>query len=242
MSDAPFGHRRAPTDAIPEGLTLAAFNTDCPESVLDDLGDALDAFLDVEDVTVGTTLTDDRPREFAALHDDVLVDGALVHPRREGDPTDVVAAGTEPFEPTDTLFLAGYDDRSGLRVLSNRVEALAWRAGRGRLYAGGQQRLAAMDDHWAGYRRIAEHGVEVHLFEAADYVPGGSEEFVVHGGRHGLAGTWLVAYDGDGNDAAKAALVAVERDPDSYYGLWTRVPALVDQIIERAPEYAPAER
>jgi hypothetical protein len=230
-------HRVSP-NAVPETLTLAAFNTGCPESSLELLGDALGKYLDIDDVTVGTTLVDDQPAEFAVLHDDVLVDGPLVHPDRNDD-----SVGPDStFHPADTLFLAGYGDRSGLRALSNRVEKRAWRAGRGRLYVGGHQRLATMDDQWDLYANIAAEGTEVHVFEDPEYVPVDAPEFVVHGESHALAGTWLVAYDGDGNDAAKAAMVAEEREPDSYYGIWTAVPELVGVIVERATEIAAVER
>jgi hypothetical protein len=239
MSDPNLGREpRVTPEDVPETLILAAFNTDCPESSLELLGDTLGKYLDIDDVTVGTTLVDDQPAEFAVLHDDVLIDGALVHPGRDADQTGLVST----FDPADTLFLAGDDDRSDLRALSNRVEKLAWRAGRGRLYVGGQQRLATMDDQWDLYAAIAAEGAEVHVFEDPDFVPVDAPEFVVHGESHSLAGTWLVAYDGDGNDAAKAAMVAVEREPDSYYGIWTVVPELVDVIIDRTTEIATIER
>lgn len=230
MTDPPIRERDVSTEAVPEGLTLAAFNTDCTEADLADLGDALAEYLAIDDVTVGSTVADDRPAEFAVLHDDVFVGGPLV---RAGGSDDALADAASAHAPTDTLFLAGYGDNAGLRGLSNRIETQAWRAGAGRLYVGGHQRLASMDDQWELYGGIADEGVEVHVFEEAEYVPTDPGAFVVHGGRHALAGTWLVAFDGDGNDAAKGALVAVERGPDSYFGVWTVVPELVDQILER---------
>lgn len=230
------GEPRVTPEAVPDALTLAAFNTDCPESSLERLGDTLSKYLDIDDVTVGTTLVEAQPSEFAVLHDDVFIDGALVHPDRDADPTGAAA----DFHPADTLFLVGFDDRAGLRALSNQVEKLAWRAGRGRLYVGGQQRLATMDDQWDLYASIAAEGAEVHVFEDPEYVPVDGE-FVVHGESHSLAGTWLVAYDGDGNDAAKAAMVAEEREPDRYYGVWTVVPELVDIVVDRATEMATVE-
>ncbi|WP_435179873.1 hypothetical protein [Halorussus sp. AFM4] len=240
MPDSPVRERGVGPESVPDGLTLAAFNTDCAEAALDALGATLGRYLDIDDVTVGTTLTDEQPEEFAVLHDDVLVGGALVHPGRGDDPIGEVAS---PFRPSDTLFLAGYGDRAGLRSLSNRIETLAWRAGAGRLYAAGQQRFASMDDQWGIYADAAEAGCEVHVFEEPGYVPGGDgDRFVVHGERHSLAGTWLVVFDGAGNDAAKAAMLAEEREPDSYYGVWTVVPELVDVILKRAVEPVAGDR
>ncbi|NHN57878.1 MULTISPECIES: hypothetical protein [Halorussus] len=238
MPDPPVRERRVAPETVPDGLTLAAFNTDCSEATLDALGDTLGRYLDIDDVTVGTTLTDEQPEEFAVLHNSVLVGGPLVHPGRGDDPIGEVVS---PFRQSDTLFLAGYGDRAGLRALSNRIETLAWRAGEGRLYAAGQQRFASMDDQWGIYADVAEAGCEVHVFEEPAYVPG-DDRFVVHGERHSLAGTWLVAFDGAGNDAAKAAMLAEERDPDSYYGVWTVVPELVDAIIDRVDERTAGEQ
>lgn len=220
------GARRATAD--PDGLTLAAFNTDCPEATLETLGETLGAYFDIENVTTGRTVTDDQPEEFVVLHDDVLIDGALVHSARD----DAVGEAASAFRPADTLFFAGYGDRDGLRTLSHRIETLAWRAGAGNLSVAGQQRLAMMDDQWGLYASIADAGTTVHVFENAEWVPGDASPFVIHEDRHSLAGTWLVAFDGAGNDAAKGALLAEEREPDSYYGVWTVVPELVDAILE----------
>lgn len=239
MPDSPVRERRVTPETVPDGLTLAAFNTDRSEADLATLGDSLGGFLDIDDVTVGSTTTPDRPDEFAVLHDDVLVGGPLVHPDRGDDP---IGEAVSAFRPSDTLFLAGYGDRAGLRTLSNRIETQAWRAGEGRLYAAGQQRFASMDDQWGIYADVAEEGCEVHVFEEPAYVPDDRDRFVVHGERHALAGVWLIAYDGDGNDAAKAAMVAVEREPDRYYGVWTVVPELVDAILGRAVEPIAGDR
>lgn len=232
MVTPPVRERGVTPEAVPEGLTLAAFNTDRSEADLTTLGDALGDYLDIDDVTVGTTSAADQPDEFAALHDDIFVGGPLVH---EAESVDGLEAATSAYRATDTLFLAGYGDRGGLRTLSNRVETLAWRAGRGRLYVAGQQRLASMNDQWELYAGIADEGTEVHVFEEPEYVPD-PDAFEVHGEQHSMAGTWLVAFDGDGNDAAKGVLVATERAPDSYYGVWTVVPEVVDAILDRVVE------
>lgn len=240
MADSPIQERGIAPEVVPEGLTLAAFNTDCTEADLSLLGDVLGEYLGVDDVTVGATTAADQPDEFAVLHDDLLMGGPLVR-GDGGEPDSELAAAASAYEPTDTLFLAGYGDHATLRTLSNRIETLAWRAGGGRLSVGGHQRLASMDDQWELYEAIAGEGVEVHVFEEAEYVPTDPSAFVVHGGQHSLAGTWLVAFDGDGNDAAKGALVAVEHEPDSYYGVWTVVPELVDAILDRVAEHAAGE-
>lgn len=225
----PFSLDDAAERATPDDLTLAAFNTDCPADALDTLAESLDEYFDVRNVTDGTT---DSSDEFAVLHDGVLFDGALLH---VGDDVSDVGPATSA-RPTDTAFIAGYDDREGLRFLSQRIEKLAWRAGTGNLYVTGSQRVSTMDDQWDLYEGIARNGANVHVYDDPNWLPNGGEPFTVHGDSHSLAGTWLVVFDGAGNDAAKGALAVEEREPNSYYGLWTIEPEIVDRIGERAIE------
>lgn len=225
------GQRQTTTESVPDGLTLSAFNTDCDDAALETLADTLAQYLDIEEATTGSTVTDAQPDEFLTIHNGVLIDGTLVHSDREEE---AIEAAGSMFQPTDTIFFSGYHDHERLRALSQRVEKQAWRAGAGSLYTVGQQRLSTMEDHWGLYASIAEQGTEVHVFEDEAYVPGDSDQFTIHEDTDGLAGTWLVAFDGDGNDAAKGLLLVEERDPDQYYGVWTIEPDLVDEILAQA--------
>ncbi|WP_158057712.1 hypothetical protein [Halorussus halophilus] len=225
------GQQATTTESVPDGLTLSAFNTDCSDAALDTLAGTLAQYLDIEDVTTGSTVTDAQPDEFLTLHNGVLIDGTLVHSEREQEDIEATAS---MFKPTDTIFFSGYHDHERLRALSQRVEKRAWQAGAGNLYTVGQQRLSTMDDHWGLYASIAGQGTEVHVYEDESYVPGDTDQFTIHQETDGLAGTWLVAFDGDGNDAAKGLLLVEERDPDQYFGVWTVEPDLVDEVLSQA--------
>jgi hypothetical protein len=231
-----FRQRRLDSDTVPERLTLAVFNSDCPDGVVAALGEELSPFFDVESVTTGETLTDRDP-EFAVMHDDVLIDGPILY----GDRSVADVGGTVMgAQPADTVFVAGFDDRDGMRTLSQRIEKKAWWAGDGTLYATGHQRLSMMDDQWNLYESIADTGVNVTVFDQPEWTPGNQEHVTVRPeGSHAMTGTWLVVYDGAGNDGAKGALVATERGSNTYYGLWSVDPAVVDHLRERATEVEP---
>ncbi|NHN47468.1 hypothetical protein G9464_07650 [Halostella sp. JP-L12] len=234
MTDADaFGRRRLADELVPDRLTLAVFNSDCSEAVVDALGEELSAFFDVESVTQGETIAGEK-REFAVLHDDVLLDGPILH----GDATvDDLGGAVSGAQPVDTIFIADYGDRDGLRTLSQRIEKKAWWAGEGELYASGHQRLSAMDDQWELYESIADEGTGVTVFESPEWAPTDHPGVTVREeGGHAMSGVWLVLFDGAGNDAAKGALVAVEREPDTYYGLWSVDPTVVDHLRKTAIE------
>lgn len=234
MTDADaFRRRRLADEPVPDRLTFAAFNSDCPESVIDALGEELSAFFDIETVTSGETIAGEK-REFAVLHDDVLIDGPILHGDATVDDLGGVVSGAQPV---DTVFIADYADRDGLRTLSQRIEKKAWWAGEGHLYASGHQRLSAMDDQWKLYESIADEGTGVTVFESPEWAPTDHPDVDVREeGGHALSGVWLVLFDGAGNDAAKGALVATEREPDTYYGLWTVDPSVVDHLQKTALE------
>lgn len=202
------------------------FNTECPPEVLEDLGKTLSGCFDIQDVTVGQSMADPDD-EFAVVHNGELFDGAVLH--TDESLTDVSATLVSEFS-LDTLFIAGYGDRDGLQVLSQLVEKRALRAGGGTLYATGHQRFSLMDDLWRLYEQIADAGVDVHVFDDPQWSEADSDAVTVHSSP-GLADTWFVVFDGAGNGAAKGALYVVEREPDTYYGLWTVEPAVVDELL-----------
>lgn len=229
MDSDVFRERRLDERTVPEKLTLAVFNGDYPDDVVEALGEELSAFFNVESVTRGTTGSDTG---FAVLHDDVLIDGPILH----GDDSIADVGGTVMgAQPADTVFVADYNDRQGLRTLSQRIEKKAWWAGEGTLYATGHQRLAMMDDQWDLYETISEAGVDVQVFDEPQWTPANRDAVTVRPeGSHELAGTWLVIFDGAGNDAAKGALVATERGSNTYYGVWSVDPVVVDHLRNRA--------
>jgi len=70
--------------------------------------------------------------------------------------------------------------------------------------------FAAPDD-----TSVALDGVRVHVEDAAE-----------------LAAHWFVVYDGGDDRGQACALLAEEREEDSYYGFWTYDPRIVSRIVD----------
>lgn len=142
----------------------------------------------------------------------------------------------------ETLF-ASYDRRQ-LLAATREIEDRAWRRGSGRLLVGFQT-AAALRAQVDAYDRLAARGLQITVFiedettdsndapiddsgmevleEAIDVIVSDADEI----GRF-----WLLAYDGDGDDYSKCALLGEERNPDRYYGFWTYDPDRVDELID----------
>jgi len=48
-----------------------------------------------------------------------------------------------------------------------------------------------------------------------------------------IAQTWFVVFDGGGNPTQKSALLAHERRPGQFYGVWTYDGVIVDLALDR---------
>ncbi|WP_460558640.1 hypothetical protein [Halorubrum pallidum] len=152
----------------------------------------------------------------------------------------------------DALFtLRGYPESNRQKLLlitiSRFIERTAWIAGDGTLRSS-FQRLSRLDDEVGTrevYERVADGGVETHLYGVPDDVPSGIDA-TVHGGyTPDYTDSWFVVYrppDGPrpvgpeaGADIKRGleggvALLAVESEPRVWRGLWSFEPDRVRAI------------
>ncbi|MFB6218363.1 MAG: DICT sensory domain-containing protein [Halobacteriaceae archaeon] len=140
----------------------------------------------------------------------------------------------------ETVFdLRGYpasnSEKLLLVVVSRFIEGLALETGAGRLRSS-FQRLSRIDRELgtrAVYDRLDDSGVAVHVYGADDWEPPADWELAVHTGDHeGYRRSWCVVFVPPGG--RHAALIALERAPNEWRGMWTYDPAKVrrtDEII-----------
>ena len=143
----------------------------------------------------------------------------------------------------DTQFtLRGYPESNRQKLLlitvSRFIERVAWTAGGGTLRSS-FQRLSRIDDEIGTrrvYERVADAGVDTHLYGVPDELPRDLDA-VVHGGdSHDFTHSWFVVYrppggpkpvtDAAGTDLERGVdggvgLLAVETEPRVWRGMWT---------------------
>jgi DICT domain-containing protein len=158
--------------------------------------------------------------------DDLL---SLVAP----DQQTAVAATASVLDHVDETTFTYYDRGQMIRA-TREVEDRAWRVGRGTLHAGFQF-CSTFADQSEVYRRLGGTALSVHVYGAPDVEPP-EGPFTVHVSRDAdVTDVWFVAFDGDGEDAQKCALVAQQEEDDRYYGFLTYDPALVDDVLANCP-------
>lgn len=142
------------------------------------------------------------------------------------DPT-AIDPGVDP--PADVgTFLALLDETvfssvrpRSLLAASREFEDRALRVGSGRLHAG-FQRPETFATRRAVYERLAERGIDVHVYVGEPWSDAGPPTLSLHTAPGSeLTDYWIVAYDGDGEAEQACALLAEERAPRSYLGFWT---------------------
>lgn len=132
----------------------------------------------------------------------------------------------------ETLFQA--DGRRQLLAASREFEDRAWRVGGGRIDAG-FQRPGAFRAQRAVYERLAERGLDVHVYFDGGWDLDTVEGVTTHTTHDGELGRyWFVAFDTpDTIDRSQAcALLAEETSPDSYTGFWTYDANRVADLVE----------
>lgn len=154
--------------------------------------------------------------------------------------------GSDPYRPIldqldETLFTSY--DRKEMLAASREIEDRAWRVGAGELHAG-FQRLSTLRTQLETYRALGKHdGLTVHTYGVPDTDIPTQGAFLVHAeGSEEIERSWFVAFDGDGLEENKCALLAEERSPDEFYGFWTYDPDTVEYIIDHlSSTYLPAD-
>ena len=124
-------------------------------------------------------------------------------------------------------------DKRRMVMASRIVEFRAWNVGSGTLHAGFQQ-LSKLDHQPDVYRNLAATDVDVHVYGEPDREPLPELDLTVHrNDDEEVTRHWWVAYDGNGDDERKIALLAQERGPNAFYGFWTEQPRIVDDVLAR---------
>jgi KaiC/GvpD/RAD55 family RecA-like ATPase len=203
----------------------------------------VERYFDRHNVAVRRASTDGAgPNSVALLHrgDDLLASENLLALRNaieiDEDGTDVFGARrtSDLLSRLDgSVFGTGETDKDLLIDVSHNIELLAARTGDGRLHAGFQAFSRLVDDPQSRqiYQRLADAGVEIHLYGAPDVtVP--IDGLTLHGGTDPeLTDSWFVVFDGAGDPEMKGALLSFELDePNTYRGFWTYDEAIVDRI------------
>jgi hypothetical protein len=185
---------------------------------------------------VGVRTTDlglDSPTDVALLHrgDDLLASAsvadldAAISLEDDGATTPLLDAVDQ------TTFDAVGADRRFLVQTSHTIETLGTRGNGGRIHAGFQRlsRLTGDDRTVDIYERLADAGVDVHVYGVPDAtLP--DIGWTVHEADGGeLADTWFVCYRSGGADATEGVLVAEEHD-DRYDGFWSYRSDLAEQL------------
>lgn len=142
-------------------------------------------------------------------------------------------------ELDEILFAAAGPDDSEVELLftaiSRYIEAMAVEAGDGQLRVGFQRlsRLrAAEEDHTRDvYERLAETGVDVHVYGRPDWVPPESLAVTIHGGyTEDFLRNWFVVFRA-ADKGTTAAFTAHDHGSGAWAGHWTFQTDRVSQLI-----------
>jgi hypothetical protein len=122
-------------------------------------------------------------------------------------------------------------DRSQMLYTTREIEERAYRLGSGSLHVG-FQRAGAFDAQHDVYEALLARGVGITAYVADTYPASrdvlGHDRLTYHvESVADLADYWFLVYDGAGDPLQRCALVAEERAPGRYYGVWTYDPELV---------------
>lgn len=140
----------------------------------------------------------------------------------------------------DTLFTSF--DRRQMLAMSREIEDRAWRARRGRLYAGFQNAEAAekQAEVYDRFARDTDIDIRMYLADELRHEPADGVE-VVSGAGGEIGRFWFVIYDGAGDDMSKCGLIAEERSPGQFSGFWTYDPGTVDEVVDYLRSTYPVE-
>lgn len=194
-------------------------------------------------VTVTRASTASGPPGYVVLSegDRVVTATSLSDVVPDGETSRTAAFAPNPYRPIldelDETTFTSYDPEQMLAA-SREIEDRAWRSEGGRLYAG-FQRFSVFETQRETYEKLgAKPGLDVTVFGHPDVDLSDHEEtFAVCPERADeIRDTWFVAYDGGGDPGSKCALLAEEREPRRFYGVWTYDPETVDAVFAHVEE------
>jgi KaiC/GvpD/RAD55 family RecA-like ATPase/DICT domain-containing protein len=222
-----------------ESPTLTVCNYDGPPEELA----VVERYFDRQGVTVRTASLDvDEPHSVALLHhgDDLLASESVTAIRSA---IDIEAATSEEFAKRRTsdlltnleqsVFGAQNADKSLLIDVSHSIELLANRTRTGQLHVGFQRLSNLVEDEQASriYRRLAESGVDVHVYGVPDTTADLPGVTIHELDTPEIRESWFVVYDGGGDPDRQAALLTVQiEDSEQYKGFWTYDSDIVRQV------------
>ncbi|MDY6818698.1 MAG: DICT sensory domain-containing protein [Halobacteriales archaeon] len=218
--------------------TLTVYNH--PDS---ELIEQLRSYFDSQNVEITTDETPDgAPKSFAVLSEDGQFLTSIGLETLEGLVGQDATPTTVGVDPEYNELLGQLDDttftsydRKQMLYTTREIEDRAWRAGRGRLIAGFQNRRALMPQV-DEYEQLAQKDITIDIFTPVEDPPAIDGVSIHPTFTEEIEKTWFVAFDGAGMDIYKCALLAEERD-GTFHGFWTYDPDTVDRIfrhIEKA--------
>jgi hypothetical protein len=127
-----------------------------------------------------------------------------------------------------------------LIVISRYIERHAWEAGVG-THRASFQRLSRIDDERGTrevYGKLADSGVQTHVYGVPDWIPSDELDVVTHGGHtDDFRDSWFVVYTPPEDETVEGrngeshvALLAVETAPREWEAFWTFEPDRVEAI------------
>jgi hypothetical protein len=205
----------------------------------------VEQFFEVQNITVRWEHVDpESPKDFVVLHQDgdpVAVstladvrDSLFLHESDPETPADTSLSEAETPDVVNSLgnttFAADGDDGMLLTQLSHYIVELAYETGAGRLHVGvgTLPDLGFAVDSRGVVEKLVRAGVEVHVY--GDDGDAEGDGVVLHDAEGESTDCRFVAFDGGGEDARKAAMVAVDPEDGRYRGFWTFEVDLVDDV------------
>jgi len=192
-------------------------------------------------LTVAASTLEEGPDGFAILSENgdvltVVTLDDLLAADGETDPAFVDGTFERITDHLDETLFTSYSKRE-MTACSREFEDRAYRRGRGELHTGFQT-LDVLVDETETYNALGSApDLDVQAYAAPEGGDPDAENFTVNVERSSeIRETWFVAYDGDGADVDKCALLAENRGNENYYGFWTYDPATVDSIVDHLNE------
>jgi hypothetical protein len=221
-------------------IQLCVYNHEGPEAAIADIV----SYFDVDAADVSRKQSTDKPNGVAvvAVGGDLLLEAQVDTLRKAVTTTTEVLRNADPDEPLPSDLMMSFDDatftsydRQRLLVASRHIERRVHRVGSGTLHTSFQYLSNLANDlpTLTYYNLLARAGVDIHVYGIPDETLENANGITVVGVESDeIASTWMVTFNGDGNDDEKAALVAREQVSNDWRGFWTFDPAVVDEVIE----------